>query len=71
MPVSHPNARLTVHGRRLHLANHLRCHTALDGQPPIGRVNSAPGQDRQRSASVAQSRPRIRASVACSVVSLR
>ncbi|KOV16128.1 transposase, partial [Streptomyces sp. XY413] len=24
--------------------NHHRCHTALDGKPPISRVNNAAGQ---------------------------
>jgi transposase InsO family protein len=28
----------------LHTYNHHRCHTALDGQPPITRVNNPPGQ---------------------------
>ncbi|MBW5254985.1 IS481 family transposase [Streptomyces sp. P01-B04] len=28
----------------LHTYNHHRCHTALGGQPPISRVNNAPGQ---------------------------
>ncbi|MER5972863.1 IS481 family transposase [Streptomyces sp. NPDC002055] len=28
----------------LHTYNHHRCHTALDGHPPISRVNNAPGQ---------------------------
>ncbi|MEU7018949.1 IS481 family transposase, partial [Streptomyces sp. NPDC046385] len=28
----------------LHTYNHHRCHTALDGHPPITRVNNAPGQ---------------------------
>ncbi|MEV0151529.1 integrase core domain-containing protein, partial [Nonomuraea sp. NPDC050733] len=28
----------------LHTYNHHRCHTALGGQPPITRVNNAPGQ---------------------------
>ncbi|TXC95136.1 IS481 family transposase [Streptomyces sp. ISID311] len=28
----------------LHTYNHHRCHTALAGQPPITRVNNAPGQ---------------------------
>lgn len=28
----------------LHIYNHHRCHTALEGQPPISRVNNAPGQ---------------------------
>lgn len=86
--MSHRNARLTVHGRRilvervrsgrpvahvaaemgisrptahkwvrrwkaegdagladfLHTYNHHRCHTALDGPPPISRVNNAAGQ---------------------------
>ncbi|MFC8870206.1 integrase core domain-containing protein [Streptomyces sp. NPDC057148] len=28
----------------LHTYNHHRCHTALDGQPPISRVNNAAGQ---------------------------
>jgi len=27
----------------LHLYNHHRCHTAIDGQPPITRVNNLPG----------------------------
>jgi transposase InsO family protein len=29
----------------LHTYNYHRCHTALDGQPPISRVNNAAGQD--------------------------
>ncbi|TXS34216.1 integrase core domain-containing protein, partial [Streptomyces sp. gb1(2016)] len=28
----------------LHSYNHHRCHTALDGKPPISRVNNAEGQ---------------------------
>lgn len=28
----------------LHTYNHHRCHTALNGHPPISRVNNAPGQ---------------------------
>ncbi len=28
----------------LHTYNHRRCHTALDGHPPISRVNNAAGQ---------------------------
>ncbi len=28
----------------LHTYNHHRCHTALDGHPPISRVNNTPGQ---------------------------
>ncbi|MGE7389889.1 IS481 family transposase [Streptomyces sp. NPDC004126] len=28
----------------LHTYNHHRCHTALNGNPPISRVNNAPGQ---------------------------
>ena len=28
----------------LHIYNHHRCHTALDGHPPISRVNNAAGQ---------------------------
>jgi len=28
----------------LHTYNHHRCHTALGGQPPLSRVNNAPGQ---------------------------
>ena len=28
----------------LHTYNHHRCHTALDGHPPISRVNNAAGQ---------------------------
>lgn len=28
----------------LHTYNHHRSHTALDGHPPISRVNNAPGQ---------------------------
>lgn len=28
----------------LHTYNHHRCHTALDGHPPISRVNNPPGQ---------------------------
>ncbi|WP_030694725.1 integrase core domain-containing protein, partial [Streptomyces globisporus] len=28
----------------LHTYNHHRCHTALDGHPPITRVNNAAGQ---------------------------
>lgn len=28
----------------LHTYNHHRCHTALNGHPPINRVNNAPGQ---------------------------
>lgn len=28
----------------LHTYNHHRCHTALEGQPPISRVNNAAGQ---------------------------
>ncbi|MFJ6370256.1 IS481 family transposase, partial [Streptomyces virginiae] len=28
----------------LHTYNHHRCHTALDGHPPINRVNNAAGQ---------------------------
>ncbi len=28
----------------LHTYNHHRCHTALEGKPPISRVNNAPGQ---------------------------
>ncbi|MGW7249606.1 IS481 family transposase [Streptomyces decoyicus] len=28
----------------LHTYNHHRCHTALEGQPPITRVNNTPGQ---------------------------
>jgi transposase InsO family protein len=28
----------------LHIYNYHRCHTALDGQPPISRVNNAAGQ---------------------------
>ncbi len=28
----------------LHTYNYHRCHTALGGQPPISRVNNAPGQ---------------------------
>ncbi|SCY02481.1 Integrase core domain-containing protein [Streptomyces sp. 136MFCol5.1] len=28
----------------LHTYNHHRCHTALDGKPPISRVNNATGQ---------------------------
>ncbi|MFC6131444.1 IS481 family transposase, partial [Streptomyces spororaveus] len=28
----------------LHTYNHHRCHTALNGKPPISRVNNATGQ---------------------------
>ncbi|HET6360268.1 integrase core domain-containing protein, partial [Streptomyces sp.] len=28
----------------LHTYNHHRCHTALEGKPPISRVNNAEGQ---------------------------
>ncbi|MFC5903595.1 IS481 family transposase, partial [Streptomyces zhihengii] len=28
----------------LHTYNHHRCHTALDGHPPISRVNNTAGQ---------------------------
>ncbi|MGW1275290.1 IS481 family transposase, partial [Streptomyces sp. NPDC002491] len=28
----------------LHTYNHHRCHTALEGKPPVSRVNNAPGQ---------------------------
>ncbi|MEU3409205.1 integrase core domain-containing protein, partial [Streptomyces sp. NPDC006670] len=28
----------------LHTYNHHRCHTALQGQPPISRVNNPAGQ---------------------------
>ncbi|MEV7558926.1 IS481 family transposase, partial [Streptomyces sp. NPDC089795] len=28
----------------LHTYNHHRCHTALNGKPPISRINNAAGQ---------------------------
>jgi transposase InsO family protein len=37
-------ARRAALDRWLHLYNHHRAHTALDGQPPISRVNNATGQ---------------------------
>ena len=36
--------RLAALVRWLHNYNHHRCHTALDGQPPITRLNNAAGQ---------------------------
>ena len=31
--------------RWLHTYNHHRCHTALDGQPPMSRINNDPGHN--------------------------
>lgn len=36
--------RLQALARWLHSYNHHRCHTALGGEPPMSRLNNAPGQ---------------------------
>jgi len=38
------NDRLNALARWLHTYNHHRCHTALGGNPPMSRLNNAPGQ---------------------------
>jgi transposase InsO family protein len=35
--------RLAALARWLHTYNHHRCHTSLDGQPPMSRLNNLPG----------------------------
>ena len=43
-PYTSNNARTAALADFLHTYNHHRSHTALKGQPPITRVNNAPGQ---------------------------
>ncbi|MGX1579968.1 IS481 family transposase, partial [Streptomyces koyangensis] len=43
-PYTSNHERTTALADFLHTYNHHRCHTALGGQPPISRVNNAPGQ---------------------------
>ncbi|MEV0368216.1 IS481 family transposase, partial [Streptomyces sp. NPDC050636] len=43
-PYTSNTERTTALADFLHTYNHHRCHTALDGKPPISRVNNAPGQ---------------------------
>ncbi|MCX4637066.1 IS481 family transposase [Streptomyces sp. P9-2B-2] len=43
-PYTSNTERTEALDRFLHHYNHHRCHTALAGQPPISRVNNAPGQ---------------------------
>ncbi|MFI9214403.1 IS481 family transposase, partial [Streptomyces sp. NPDC053253] len=43
-PYTSNNERTEALTDFLHTYNHHRCHTALDGHPPISRVNNAPGQ---------------------------
>jgi transposase InsO family protein len=39
------NHRAGALARWLHAYNHHRCHTALDGQPPMSRLNNEPGHN--------------------------
>ncbi|MYQ81942.1 MULTISPECIES: integrase core domain-containing protein, partial [unclassified Streptomyces] len=43
-PYTSNNERTQALTDFLHTYNHHRCHTALDGHPPISRVNNAAGQ---------------------------
>lgn len=43
-PYSSNSERTNALADFLHTYNHHRCHTALDGQPPISRVNNPAGQ---------------------------
>ncbi|MGW6613349.1 IS481 family transposase [Streptomyces erythrochromogenes] len=43
-PYHSNNERTAALADFLHTYNHHRCHTALDGHPPISRINNAPGQ---------------------------
>ncbi|MFE9927790.1 IS481 family transposase [Streptomyces sp. NPDC005533] len=43
-PYRSNDERTTALADFLHTYNHHRCHTALDGHPPISRVNNAPSQ---------------------------
>lgn len=43
-PYTSNNERTAALTDFLHTYNHHRCHTALDGHPPISRVNNAAGQ---------------------------
>ncbi|MFD9083325.1 IS481 family transposase [Streptomyces erythrochromogenes] len=43
-PYHSNNERTAALADFLHTYNHHRCHTALDGNPPISRINNAPGQ---------------------------
>ncbi|MFF4450980.1 IS481 family transposase [Streptomyces sp. NPDC001502] len=43
-PYTSNNERTAALADFLHTYNHHRCHTALDGHPPISRVNNAAGQ---------------------------
>ncbi|MFG2557310.1 IS481 family transposase [Streptomyces sp. NPDC048581] len=43
-PYANNDERTAALDNFLHTYNHHRCHTALGGQPPISRVNNAPGQ---------------------------
>ncbi|WP_406055124.1 IS481 family transposase [Streptomyces sp. NBC_01077] len=43
-PYTSNNERTEALADFLHTYNHHRCHTALDGKPPISRVNNAAGQ---------------------------
>ncbi|MFH8582728.1 IS481 family transposase [Streptomyces zaomyceticus] len=43
-PYTSNTERTTALADFLHTYNHHRCHTALEGQPPISRVNNAAGQ---------------------------